>query len=102
MPSSLAYLEYVREQPCLITGDPAEASHLKHVGMGGNKRKENKDHFSAVPMRHDLHMEYHSIGPTEFMETHNIDLWYYNALMLRTWLWSLDESIPEKDIRREL
>ncbi len=99
--SSLAFLNHIRELPCLITGHPAEACHLRHIGMGGNKRKEHKEHFSAVPLRHDLHMEYHAVGPTKFEENHNINLWYYNALILREWLWSLENEIPPKDMRKE-
>jgi hypothetical protein len=51
---SEAYLKWIRTQPCIITG--VEACDAHHVIF----KSQAENDYSAVPLRHDLHMKLHS------------------------------------------
>lgn len=63
------HLAFIRNQPCLITGMPMgnDAHHLQ-------KKSQIRNDFTAVPLRHDVHMEFHSIEWTNFEAKYAIDL----------------------------
>lgn len=57
------YLDYLRTQPCIITGlrgtedDPVEAAHIGTAGKG-LKSSDNE----ALPLCHSIHAECHQKG----------------------------------------
>jgi hypothetical protein len=59
----LRYLAVVREKPCLICGDKAEAHHINYAQPKALSRK-NSDEYT-VPMCHRHHMEMHNAGIPE-------------------------------------
>jgi len=58
---SRRYLDWLRSQPCIVTGSlGAEPHHLKCFGSGGMATKPGDD--EAVPISHAIHLEVHSHG----------------------------------------
>lgn len=60
------YLQWVRSRPCIIT---------KQYGVDAHhtlRKSQGKNDLSAVPLRHDLHMEFHASDPVEFEEKYGI------------------------------
>ena len=84
------YLEYIKLQPCCVTGTnvSVDAHHLEAVGMGQNRKKPSQKHFTTVPLSRELHTEVHAIGLNKFQEKYNVQLWqeayYYFAKWLLT------------------
>ena len=71
------YTDWVRTQPCCITGaigDFVDPHHIKgyaHVTGAGGKLKGSD--LACIPLRHDLHNELHSIGWQSFEKKYNIN-----------------------------
>ena len=42
---SLDYVDFIREQPCCVTGRQAEPHHLDALGMGANRKKPNINNY---------------------------------------------------------
>lgn len=67
----LAYLKYVRSNPCLVSNDKcSNAIHAHHSvtkGAGGSD-------YTAIPLCHICHHEIHSIGRFSFQEKYNINI----------------------------
>lgn len=61
------YLEFIRKQPCCISGENAEPHHLKSVGSGGSD-------MSCVPLSRKLHTEVHMMGRSRFEAKYEIRL----------------------------
>ena len=105
MHDSLEYLDHIRSwKYCSVCGKNKieQAYHLIHVGMGGKKIKSHVEHFTAIPMCFECHIvDFHNMTGDEFREAHeNVDLWRLAHRILREWLWSLENEIPPKDMRR--
>lgn len=80
---SLEYLDFVRTQLCVCTmREPAEASHLRHIGKGIDKSKPSPRHFTAVPMIHEVHMDWHSMTRAEFEDKYDVNVWKENVRLL--------------------
>ncbi|GAB1376816.1 hypothetical protein MASR1M48_16680 [Lactococcus petauri] len=61
------YLEWVRSRPCIIRksyGVDAHHTVRKSQGICND--------LSAVPLSHDLHMEYHASAPEDFEKKYNV------------------------------
>lgn len=39
-----------------------EPHHLKAIGMGNNRKNEMPEHFTAIPVCRECHIEYHTKG----------------------------------------
>ena len=82
---SLEFIEFIRNQRfccvCLKKGE-VEPHHLKAVGMGMNRKKPMKEHFSAVPVCRFCHIDYHQIGMKEFEKKHKQNMYYTNHVYL--------------------
>lgn len=52
------YLEWVRQQPCVICGRQAEPHHVKGVGGLSGAGLKAPD-WATMPLCHDHHMEMH-------------------------------------------
>ena len=83
---STSYIAYLRGRPCVVCGEPGEPSHLRHVGMGGNRQKENERHFSAVPMCRGHHDEFGRWIFTDFEQLYKINLFRAQNKILAEWL----------------
>ena len=58
-----AYLDWLREQPCIITGfagNENEAVDPAHIGQAGMGAKSSDD--EALPVRHSIHQLMHDKG----------------------------------------
>ncbi len=66
-----AYLDFIRSQPCVISGQQAEPHHIdlsKLSGMGtkGSDRE-------TIPLNRELHTEAHTIGKATFAWKYQIN-----------------------------
>jgi hypothetical protein len=56
------YLDWLREQPCLVTGwraAPDDAVDPAHIGTAGKALKSDDE---AIPLRHSVHVQCHEDG----------------------------------------
>lgn len=75
---SSAYLEFVRSQPCCVSGS-TENVQAAHVGRGGGVGLKASD-FSTVPMTAELHAEQHQLGIGTFRKKYGVS---FNAEIAR-------------------
>jgi len=62
-----AWLDKVRDYPCLVTGaTPCEPAHVR-VGLGGGMGLKPDDN-RVVPLVHELHARQHQIGELRFWQ----------------------------------
>ena len=82
-----AYLDWLRTQPCLFTGDPE--TEPAHIGTGGKGLKAGDD--EAIPLSWRLHRLGHQTGETTMIRVHMPDwllrecLRMYARQMYREW-----------------
>ena len=69
------HLEKVRKMHCLVCGLQGEPHHLKAIGMGRNRKREMLEHYTAIPLCHNHHIEIETIGVERFNSLHRIDVW---------------------------
>ena len=75
---SLLYLKHqAAKTECCITHrrDGLETMHVIHVGMGGNRKKPNPRHFTALRAHWEVHSNHHSMTSEEFYRRYGINLW---------------------------
>jgi len=60
------YLEYIRQQPCLVTYQTAEPHHTVSRGSFGSD-------YLTVPLSRKHHTECHQIGKNTFQKKYGID-----------------------------
>tara|TARA_R110002012_G_scaffold36532_9_gene103067 strand:- start:2260 stop:2544 length:285 start_codon:yes stop_codon:yes gene_type:complete len=74
--STKDYLDYIRQQPhccfCYTKGI-VEPHHIKYIGMGRDRKKSLREHWSAVPVCRPCHSEYHSLGEKVYSTKHQIN-----------------------------
>ena len=71
---SKKYLEYIRQQPCVICGHvDVQAHHVRKMGAGGTGIKN--DDFFALPICKLHHREAHTYGHDTFFGRHGIDVY---------------------------
>ena len=75
MITPLDYLDYIRSLPCLICGKPGEPHHLEAVGMGRNRNRELKEHYTTIPLCRNHHIEIETVGLKAFETKYNVNLW---------------------------
>ncbi len=73
------YLEYIREQPCLISGKGADPHHLTTRGAGGSD-------YTAIPLARRYHTEIEQIGVEKFEAKYNINTWKEAHRLLEKWM----------------
>jgi len=69
------HLEKVRKMRCLVCGRQGEPHHLKAIGMGRKRKREMPEHYTAIPLCHNHHIEIETIGVERFNSLHRIDVW---------------------------
>tara|TARA_A100001201_G_scaffold71863_1_gene65702 strand:+ start:519 stop:803 length:285 start_codon:yes stop_codon:yes gene_type:complete len=73
MSQTKKYLDYIRNQPhCSLcyTKGLVEPHHIEVIGMGRNRNKNLREHYSAIPVCRPCHRSYHDLGK-ETYETRN-------------------------------
>ena len=80
------YLDYIRQQPhcCLCYNKgKVEPHHINMIGMRRDRKKNLREHYSAVPVCRPCHQEYHQLGEKAYSKKHNINpyelAWFYLA-----------------------
>ena len=76
----LEYLEIIQKLPCLVSGRASEPHHLDPIGMGRNRKKQLREHYTAIPLNQEYHLgiypeSIHALGVIRFNAKHNIDVW---------------------------
>lgn len=77
------YLDWLRSQPCIITGrrgtdsDPVEAAHIGTMGKG-----IKSPDYHALPISHSLHAMGHQGGEISMLREHLPDYVLREALRL--------------------
>ena len=69
------HLEKVRKMRCLVCGRQGEPHHLKKIGIGRNRKREMLEHYTAIPLCREHHIEVESNGVERFNSLHRIDVW---------------------------
>lgn len=64
---SLAWLAAVKDRY-----PNSDLHHLFSVGMGRNRKKALWEHYTVVPLKHDVHMDLHSLGDEKFLAKHGV------------------------------
>ncbi len=69
-----AYLEFIRQQPCLVCGETEgiDAHHVLERGQG--KVGSKADDRRSVSLCREAHQQYHQLGRARFEEMHGLDL----------------------------
>lgn len=91
---SAKHLAWVRQRPCLVSmllgGDSAfthvDAHHVVPRSRGTND-------YTAIPLRHPLHMEGHQIGWASFEKKHAVDIKDALIATLIERVWELERGI---------
>ncbi len=74
-------LEYLAHQAakteCCFTHrrQGLETAHIKHIGMGGNRKKPNPRHFTALRWHYTVHRNHHRMTSEEFFREYGINVW---------------------------
>lgn len=73
---NLKYLNWLREQDCVIAGRKADVTHHVNLGTNGGKGIKASDYF-CLPLLNEFHTSglwaVHSIGEKTFFETFKLD-----------------------------
>lgn len=80
------YLEYIKQQPCLITGQKAEPHHTVSRGAGGSD-------YLAIPLNREKHTECEMIGKNTFQEKYNLN---FNKEIIRLLIGYIKHGITIK------
>lgn len=85
------YLQYLREQKhCSLCyrETPTEPHHIDQVGMGRDRSKSLRVHYTAIPCCRICHQEYHQLGKKVYSEKHQINpyeiaLYYLSKFLIK-------------------
>lgn len=66
---SARYLDFIRQQPCVVSGFCAVVAH--HTSKAGVALKGSD--YLTVPLTPELHSELHTIGQESFQRKYNVD-----------------------------
>lgn len=77
------YLDWIREQPCVVSGHTHVVAH--HV----QRKSQGRNDYLTVPLTHELHTELHKIGVETFEKKHAVDLAKAVTAKLVEYLYSL-------------
>lgn len=86
-----AYKEYVKQQPCCVTGmmivnqDTGNVESDPHHTETGGMGMKGSD-LSCVPLLHELHQEGHNTGWKTFQTKYDIDFRDVRLKLLERWI----------------
>jgi hypothetical protein len=103
--SPLGYYKYIQNRKtcctCGIMGK-MDASHIKAVGTGRNRKKELLCHYSIVPQCRMCHQELHRLGLKRFEQTFDLNLYEVNQNYLVSYIYdctNIGEIATERKIK---
>tara|TARA_R100001163_G_scaffold11784_1_gene10826 strand:- start:27794 stop:28186 length:393 start_codon:yes stop_codon:yes gene_type:complete len=65
------HLQFIRSQPCIITGQKAQACHIRILTDGGTGIKPSD--FFCIGLHQDLHRQQHILGEQSFYKKWEIN-----------------------------
>lgn len=68
---SAKHLNFIRKQPCIITGQKTQACHIRILTDGGTSIKPS-DYF-CIGLHKDLHRQQHYLGEISFYQKWSIN-----------------------------
>ena len=68
---SAKHLNFIRKQPCIITGEKGEACHIRILSDGGTSIKPSD--FYCISLHTDLHRQQHYLGEISFYQKWSIN-----------------------------
>ena len=85
------YLQYLREQEhCSLCykETPTEPHHIDQIGMGRDRKKPLREHYTAIPVCRICHTEYHNLGKKMYSIKHQINpyeiaLYYLSKFLIK-------------------
>ena len=88
---SKKYLDYIREQTCLICGEnQTEAHHTKIFNHGGKSRKPSD--YWCIPLCMEHHNEIHNKGVKTFYKSYEVDIWIDLFTMVSEYLKKITDN----------
>lgn len=82
----MTFIKFVKTFSCAVCGSyEVDAHHLDTIGMGGNRKGDNIEDFSCVPLCRVHHSEWHQTGDYKFTDKYHINLWRINYQMNKQW-----------------
>ena len=83
---SARYLDFIRKQPCIITGSfPSVPHHTSKAGIG----LKGSDYLT-VPLKPELHNELHTIGQKTFQDKYSVDFRAWIDYLLSAYIHKLE------------
>jgi len=73
----LHHVEYIRKKVTCCNcykKRPIDPHHVNQLGMGRDRKKQLKEHYSVIPLCRACHQEYHHLGKKRFEKKHKIDV----------------------------
>ncbi len=70
------YLQYLRSQRhCSLCYKESitEPHHIDQIGMGRDRKKNLREHYTAIPVCRTCHTEYHNLGKKMYSRKHQIN-----------------------------
>ena len=70
------YLQYLREQDtCSLCykRTPIEPHHIDQIGMGRDRKKALREHYTAIAVCRSCHTEWHNLGKNRYCAKHQIN-----------------------------
>ena len=85
------YLQYLREQEhCSLCykETPTEPHHIDQIGMGRDRKKPLRRHYTAIPVCRHCHTEYHNLGKKMYSIKHQVNpyeiaLYYLSKFLIK-------------------
>jgi hypothetical protein len=69
------YLQFIREQACLVCGtSPCDPHHLNFKGNQSGGMGLKTSDYRTIPLCRIHHNEYHNVGKITFADRHSLDL----------------------------
>lgn len=85
-------VQWIKSQPCVVSGEQANDVQNAHVKTGGMGRKA--DYIWIVPMRAGYHRQLHRVGVESFQAIFGVDLVALAEETQRRWLAYLLDRDP--------
>ena len=83
--NSLDYLK-AQKKDCCLCGRSGELHHLDNIGMGRDRKKPLKEHYSVIGLCRLHHTEIHTIGVRNFEDRYGVNLWREAHSRLIDWV----------------
>ena len=86
------YKNHVRSLPCVVNrkdcGRAVDPHHLRHVGLGRNRKVARWEDYTQIPLCRRCHSEQDNIGWLTFEDKYNINFYLEAIKILAKWLFN--------------